>query len=180
MLRNTWLALCAAVLACAALAAACGSDPKPPAVDPNAGKVAPAPRPTAKKAARDGDENPSNVSIDDRVAKMCNLPEARFDFDSASVGESARSVLDKLAECFISGPGKGKRMNIVGHADPRGETEYNFALGQRRAASITGYLTKAGLEDARVEASSRGEIEATGTDEKGWARDRKVEILLAE
>lgn len=138
-------------------------------------------------APQDGDgdgnvksETSAPVGVDDRIAKMCDLPEARFDFDSASVSPSAKRVLDAIVTCFTTGPGKGHNMNVVGHADPRGETEYNFGLGQQRAGSVASYLKKAGLADDRVESSSRGELEATGTEEAGWSRDRKVEILLAD
>jgi peptidoglycan-associated lipoprotein len=163
-----------------ALLGACSSDPKPPP-DTAGNNIAPPPAPTGDDANKSGaDDDSSNVRIDDKIKNMCNLPEAHFGFDSASVSASAKTMLDKLAECFISGPAKGMNMKIVGHADPRGETEYNFALGQRRAGSVATYLTKAGLEDGRLEASSRGELEATGSDDAGWAKDRRVEILLDE
>jgi peptidoglycan-associated lipoprotein len=75
---------------------------------------------------------------------------------------------------------KGKGIRLVGHADPNGPAEYNIGLGQRRAGSIGNFLAKKGLEEKRITATSLGELEATGTDETGWAADRKVEILLAE
>ena len=71
-------------------------------------------------------------------------------------------------------------MTITGHADPRGETEYNFALGQRRAGTVETFLIDRKLPKARIESSSRGELDATGTDEEGWAKDRRVDISLAE
>jgi peptidoglycan-associated lipoprotein len=138
----------------------------------------PATQPTSKSKGREEDR--ANVGIDPRIREMCNLPEPRFDFDSASLSPQARDVLDKLAACFVTGPGKGKGMKVVGHADPRGETEYNFALGQKRAGSVAGYITQKGVGDDRVESSSRGELDATGTDDAGYAKDRRVDILLAE
>ena len=158
------------------LVAGCAEDPKPPPNTPDntGGAVTTTPGPKGDG----GDVTP--VGISDVIAKMCDLPEARFDFDSSSVSGSAQAMLNKLAECFLTGKGKGKNMKIVGHADERGETEYNFALGQRRAGSIANYLGKKGLGDDRVASSSAGELEATGTDKPGWARDRKVEILLAD
>jgi peptidoglycan-associated lipoprotein len=175
--KVSWIALIAVFVM------ACGSDPAPP--PDTAGDVAPPPAPTTKNADNDGAGNAdsdtsSGVGIDPRILKMCDLPEARFNFDSASVSGSARALLDAIAKCFTDGPGKGKGLNIVGHADPRGETEYNFALGQQRAGAIAGYLSKAGLSEGRIETSSRGELEATGSDDKGWSRDRRVEILLRD
>ncbi len=172
--RPVWSAFAAACLL-----AGC-DDPVP---EPKTPDDVPMPAPAPTDADGEGNvksESSAPVGVDDRIAKMCDLPEARFDFDSASVSPSAKAVLDAIVTCFTTGPGKGHNMNIVGHADPRGETEYNFALGQQRAGSVASYLTKAGLGENRVETSSRGELEATGTEESGWARDRKVEILLAD
>jgi peptidoglycan-associated lipoprotein len=162
----------------AALANGC-SDPPPPPKAPTPPKKVEAP-PKPEKKAVDDDSEPAPVRIDDKIAKMCSLPSSHFDFDSAQVSDAARGMLDALADCFVGGPAKGKGMRIVGHADPRGETEYNFALGQRRAGAVASYLMKKGLGEDRIATSSRGEIEATGTDEAGWARDRKVEVFLAE
>lgn len=143
----------------------------------SAAPSAEAPKPLAPE--KDSDANVVNASVDERIVKLCDLREARFEFNSAAIGSDARSVLDAIARCFADGAGKGKNMNLVGHADPRGEEEYNFALGQRRAGAVVGYLKKAGLGDERMSSTSRGELDATGTDEAGWSRDRRVEIRLA-
>jgi peptidoglycan-associated lipoprotein len=126
------------------------------------------------------DPNKGRISIGPKIAEMCALPATSFDFDSAALGPAAAGPLDALAECFISGPAKGKRMLLVGHADPRGEPEYNMGLGHKRAGTIGTYLQGKGLTEDRIDLSSRGELDATGTDEPSWALDRKVEILLAE
>lgn len=122
----------------------------------------------------------ASVAVDDAIVKLCDLPEARFDFDSAKLSKSATTMLDALATCFISGPAKDESMRLVGHADPRGEEDYNMGLGQRRAGSVSAYLAKKGLPDGRMETSSRGELDASGDDESGWSKDRRVDILLAE
>lgn len=171
----SWLALVSL------LAVGCGSDPVPP---PNTGHDAAgnaAGNAAGDQGKQDGDgEGASNVGVDERIRKMCDLPEARFNFDSSSVSGQAKSVLEAIAKCFVSGPGKDSGLSIVGYADPRGPTTYNFGLGQQRAGSVAKYLIGAGVAETRIESSSRGETEASGTDESGWARDRKVEILLAE
>jgi peptidoglycan-associated lipoprotein len=156
--------------------AGCGDEPKPPQTGDDVATTSTA---TAKKPEQS--DSRSAVQIDDKIVKACgDLPTARFSFDSSEVTPEASNALDALARCFVSGPLKGKGMKLVGHADPRGETEYNLALGQRRAGSVAGFLQKKGLEDGRMETSSKGEFEATGTDDEGWAKDRKVEILLKE
>jgi peptidoglycan-associated lipoprotein len=70
-------------------------------------------------------------------------------------------------------------MNLVGHADPRGEEEYNMVLGGKRADNVKHFLTGVGLPDAQAMTTSRGEMDATGTDESSWAKDRRVDVVLA-
>ena len=175
----------AAAASIAALVAGCGSDVKPEA------KTADDAAPKAKVAAAAKDTGPKldtksptsgSIQIDDKILKACgDIPKARFAFDSASIGPEAQGALDALARCFVSGPLKGsKGMRLVGHADPRGETEYNLALGQKRAGSVGEYLVTKGLDKGRIQTLSKGAFEATGTDEDGWARDRKVDVALAE
>lgn len=177
--RKSELAIAILVVTTAALGA-CKSAPK---VAPKTGaeaKTAPAAAQPAKKADV-ALPSSGSIHLDEKITKLCgDLPEAHFAFDSAEVGPTAGTMLDPLARCFISGPGKGKGLRLVGHADPRGETEYNFALGLKRAASVSGYLGGKGMEKGRLDTTSKGELDATGTDDAGWARDRKVEIFLSE
>ena len=177
----------AAAASIAALVAGCGSDVKPEA------KTADDPGLKAKAVATAGpkDTGPKldtksptsgSIQIDDKIIKACgDIPTAHFAFDSASIGPDAQGALDALARCFVSGPLKGsKGMRLVGHADSRGEVEYNLALGQKRAGSVGEYLTTKGLDKSRIQTLSKGAFEATGTDEEGWAHDRKVDVALAE
>ena len=177
----------AAAASIAALVAGCGSDVKPEAktADDTALKAkvvaAAGPKDTAPKLDTKSPTSGS-IQIDDKIIKACgDIPTARFAFDSASIGPDAQGALDALARCFVSGPLKGsKGMRLVGHADSRGEVEYNLALGQKRAGSVGEYLTTKGLEKSRIQTLSKGAFEATGTDEEGWAHDRKVDVALAE
>jgi peptidoglycan-associated lipoprotein len=179
---STWVLVAASL---GALAAGCGSDPAPPVksggdvTTPGAAQTATAQAPP--KQVDTAKPSSGSIQIDDKILKACgDLPAAKFAFDSASIEGEAAAVLDALARCFVSGPLKGKGMRLVGHADARGEVEYNLGLGQKRAGSVAEYLGKKGLEQGRVATSSKGEFEASGTDEEGWARDRKVEVFLAE
>lgn len=126
------------------------------------------------------DPNEGNIVLGPKLKALCDMPTANFAFDSDALSTDAQSALNALAECFTTGKAKGRSMRLVGHTDPRGPESYNTALGQRRAASVAKYLATQGLEDDRMESSSRGEDEATGTDDAGWAKDRKVEIFLAD
>jgi peptidoglycan-associated lipoprotein len=182
--RRPLLAFLALGLA-AALAAGCGSDAeRPPKTADETAKAPSAATPAAKPAAAKPDTaspTSGSIQIDDKILKACgDIPTARFAFDSASLGPDANAALEALARCFVSGPLKGRSMRLVGHADPRGETEYNLGLGQKRAGSVADFLATKGLDKARIQTLSKGAFEATGTDEQGWARDRKVEVALVE
>ncbi len=122
----------------------------------------------------------AQISIADEIKKACGIadPDAYFAFDSTKVTDQAGRVLGKLADCFIRGPLKGKTMKLVGHADPRGEAEYNMVLGQHRADSVKQFLVSQGLPSQQVQTTSRGKMDATGHDEATWAKDRRVDVLL--
>jgi peptidoglycan-associated lipoprotein len=159
------------------LLAACGSDPKPVA-------QAPAPPPAAEPAPppeKAGDvPTRSNINISDDIKKACGLSDADayFAFDSANVRAQDHAVLQKLAACFSTGPLKGRTMRLVGHADPRGDEEYNMVLGGRRADNVKNAIAGAGLDSGKILTTSRGEMDATGTDEAGWEKDRRVDVML--
>lgn len=133
---------------------------------------------TAPSAATEETADEADVAVSEEVAKLCELTEPHFNFNSAKLSASASKTLDQIATCFVSGPAKDRSMRLVGHADPRGDDDYNMGLGQRRAGSVSAYLAKKGLPDGRMETSSRGELDATGDDDSGWSKDRRVDILL--
>jgi peptidoglycan-associated lipoprotein len=163
----------------AALAVSCSSPPPPP--PKTVEKKAPEPVASAKPDAKEETPSGGSIIIDDKITQACGgLPSAHFPFDSTTLDFDAKFALEALARCFVSGPLKGRTMRLVGHADPRGETEYNVALGQRRAGSVGDYMVEKGMTRNHVETLSKGSLEAKGTDEQSWARDRKVEIFLAE
>jgi peptidoglycan-associated lipoprotein len=134
-----------------------------------------------KQAKVDDKGTSGMISISDDVRKACGISdnEAYFAFDSAYVRPNDRQTIDKLANCFLSGPMKGRQMHLVGHADPRGEDSYNLALGGSRADSVKKLIVTEGLPTSKVITTSRGEMDATGTDESTWARDRRVDILAS-
>ena len=128
------------------------------------------------------DRNPdrANIAISDDILTACGIPraDAYFAFDSANVDLRARTILGKVSECFSNGPLAKKSMRLVGHADPRGDEEYNLLLGGRRAESVRAVFVEFGLVGSRISTTSRGEMDATGTDEPSWSQDRRVNVLL--
>jgi peptidoglycan-associated lipoprotein len=122
----------------------------------------------------------SNVNISDEIRSKCGIPDADayFAFDSSRVTEKDRNPLDLVARCFTSGPLRGHAVELVGRADPRGASDYNFTLGQGRADAVSHYLAAHGLDKGKAQSTSRGAMDATGTDEATWQRDRRVDVLL--
>ncbi len=154
----------------ALLLAACSEKPMPAAA-PGAARRPIVP-PTTQESTR------SDVNVAPEIVAACGMPTPHFAFDSSALGPD--EGLDALATCFTTGPMKGRKMVLVGHADPRGETEYNFALGQRRSGSVQDYLTHHRMNESNVTSTSRGELDARGTDEAGWAQDRRVDVSLGD
>jgi len=173
----------AVLLLYSAVAIGCGSDPKKPPAAPGGGTQQPAASASATADNPKPDDNPnqSQINISDAIRKACGISneDAFFAFNSANVRPQDQRVLAELTKCFTSGPLAGKQMRLVGHADPRGEPEYNMVLGGRRADNVKQYLVKAGMKSGQIDTSSRGEMDSTGTDEASWAKDRKVDVMLA-
>jgi peptidoglycan-associated lipoprotein len=185
---------CARAFAFAALTGAialagCGGDnklPGPKTATTGAGSSSPAgpvvaPRPPTPENVPNT-PTASGINIDDRIRKACGITdqEAYFAFDSSNLRSSDTQVLDKVAVCFTSGPLKGRGMRLVGHADPRGPAQYNRELGLTRADSVRKYITDHGVTSDNAKATSNGSDDATGKDEVGWAKDRRVDVMLSE
>lgn len=173
--RVVSLALVAIV---AAATAACGSDPKPPVVAP-----VPAPAPAETTSAPSKSDKMA-VNVDDDIIKACNLKfeniedAPKFDYDSEQLTAGEKAVLQEVAKCLTTGPLKGRSVDLVGRADPRGETEYNMTLGAKRARSVHTFLAGLGVAGDKLHDTSRGELDAKGTGEAGWAKDRRVDVRL--
>jgi peptidoglycan-associated lipoprotein len=182
MPKTISLAVAFAAIAAAPLVVACAGD-KPPVKAPDTAATAPAPT----QATRLPDKAPDSptaaaVRISDEIVKACGIsaPDAYFAFDSANVRQDDARVLDQVATCFTSCPLKGRTLKLVGHADPRGASDYNMTLGQSRADSVAGYIVGKGLDKAKAQSTSRGAMDATGENEPTWARDRRVDVMLGQ
>jgi peptidoglycan-associated lipoprotein len=160
----------------------CGSDPPPPPKTADAPPPAakPAPAPIGNNQKPDDDATKGNINISDEIKKACGISDAEafFAYDSANIRAEDKVVLTKLATCFTTGPLKGREMRLVGHADNRGEEDYNMLLGQRRADNVKSAVVSAGMTAAKALTTSRGELDATGSDEASWSKDRRVDIVL--
>lgn len=108
------------------------------------------------------------------MVKECAHLTVGFDFDSSSLTSGAKSTLSSNSSCLSS----ASSVRVEGHADERGTTEYNLALGQRRADSVQRYLTQQGVAPSKVDTVSYGEERPAnrGHDEAAWAENRRAEI----
>jgi len=159
---------------------ACGGA-KPASPPPQASQVA-APTST-DSASHDLKPVSPNVAISGDILTACkiefsNSTEApKFDYDTADLLPDDVRVLSQVATCLTTGPLKGRNVELVGRADPRGSVQYNMALGANRAHQVSTFLQQHGVT-ARVRETSRGAIDATGHDESGWRTDRRVDLIL--
>ncbi len=179
---NTRSTLSLAVGGLVALTVGCANNATTRAVEPvpaphTTSAQAPAPTPTPKY---DG----ANLSVAGDIMTACKVTMSgvdrapKFAFDDGALLPQGRDVLSQVATCMTTGPLKGRSLRLVGRADPRGETEYNFALGEHRAGSVQSYLMQLGVNKAKLAETSRGKLDATGKDEAGWQNDRRVDLVL--
>ena len=103
----------------------------------------------------------------------CNLGPIYFDFDSTNLEGRMRRVLEANYECLKN---RKRRLTLEGHCDPRGTTEYNMGLGERRARIIRKLLKSMGIDSFQLRVISKGEEEAIGTNESSWSEDRRVDF----
>jgi peptidoglycan-associated lipoprotein len=101
-----------------------------------------------------------------------------FEYDSDQLTEESRNRLRDKAAILRVNP--GITLRIEGHADERGSTEYNLALGQRRAESVRTFMGGFGIGADRLPTISYGKERplVEGTGEAAWARNRRAEFVI--
>ena len=154
----------ATVLAALALPAFVGACTDTAATNANAGGSGASSGLTSPGAGPGSQEDLAN-NVGDRVL---------FALDSSTLSGEARTVLDRQSEWLGRYP--QVQVQMGGNCDERGTTEYNLALGQRRANAARDYLVARGVSSARVSAISYGKERptATGSDEQAYAQNRNA------
>ncbi len=106
----------------------------------------------------------------------CDLKPVYFGFDEATLSPGARNTLDSGYQCLVKT--QFRRIVLGGHTDERGTTEYNLALGERRADAVRRYLTQLGAEPQKLKSLSFGKERPAdpGHNEAAWAKNRRVEL----
>ena len=153
------------------------------------------PKPEAPAAPAEGEEKNSDTSEDEKVnleTKAEAEPLTReeliekltrpiyFALDDASLSDQQKEQLKQLASFLLAPENERLNLRIEGHCDDRGTREYNFALGERRAAVISQELRKSGFPKDRLKTISYGKerLAYSGISEFARARNRRGELIL--
>ena len=151
--------------------------PPPPATTPTP-PPPPPPAPVATKTAPPTeDEIFRNKTLDQLNAEK-PLTDTFFALDSTELTADARSAVQKNVDWMKRWT--STKVMVEGHADSRGTNEYNFALSERRAASVRDYLVSLGVSASRIAIVSKGEEQPVCTDETEdcWARNRRGHFIF--
>jgi peptidoglycan-associated lipoprotein len=175
-----------AVLAACFLAAACSSTP----IDSSSTKSAPMATPAARTAASpnpaagsgQGVGTPGGGNASRLAGTTAAAPAERsvyFEFDDATLARQWLDLVERQGQ-YLS-RNAALKVRVEGHTDERGGSEYNLALGQRRAEAVRKALEVYGVKAGQIEAVSFGEErpKASGHDEPAWAQNRRADIAYA-
>jgi peptidoglycan-associated lipoprotein len=178
------------VAAAILVAGACGGNeppPPPPPPGPNMDSlrayqdsVRRAQELAQAEAARRAAEQAAEAERQRRIAAARATLEEMvfFDYDMSTIRPDAEAVLRRKVEVLRASP--QVRIRIEGHCDERGSTEYNLALGNRRAEAIRQFLVGFGISADRFEIVSFGEDRPLqqGSNEAAWARNRRGQFVI--
>jgi peptidoglycan-associated lipoprotein len=108
------------------------------------------------------------------------VKDAFFDYDKADVRPDARDALTQTAQFLRSYP--QVKVVVEGHCDERGSTEYNLALGDRRAAAAKQFLTSLGISADRMETVSYGKERpfCSASTEECYQQNRRAHIVMGK
>jgi peptidoglycan-associated lipoprotein len=164
------------IVAAAALLSACSSTKLQEAPKVEEKPVAQAPTPQADvreiRPVETGNVDPLN----DPKGVLANRS-VYFDFDSYVVRDDGKPVVENHSAYLTKN--KQRKVLIQGNTDERGGTEYNLALGQKRAEAVRKSMAALGVSDSQMEAVSLGKEKpkALGHDEAAWAENRRADIV---
>ncbi len=161
------------------LLAACASDvPKEEVKEPATPAAAEAPAPAVAEAAPAAapavEPAPVAASAD---ADLTSTRSIFFPFDVDVVQAADRATVQ--AHGAYLAKNKSAKVRVEGNADERGSSEYNLALGQRRANNVKKLLILSGAKSSQIETVSYGEEKprSSGHDESSWSQNRRADIV---
>jgi peptidoglycan-associated lipoprotein len=158
------VALVTSVLSLAFIAASCSSTKKtePAAEQPKPVEVTP-----SEPAAKVETQNPE---------PSLSLNTVYFDFNKYDIRGDQKEVANQMAESLKAN--SSVAIQIQGNTDDRGSTEYNMALGQKRAQALKNFLTANGVKNS-VETISYGKERPAiqGNNEESWSKNRRDDVV---
>jgi peptidoglycan-associated lipoprotein len=165
----------ALIAVAAAALSACSSAPKlneTPVVEKTPTPVAPVADTRDVRPVETGSVDPLN----DPKGVLANRS-VYFDFDSYAVRDDGKPVVENHSGYLTKH--KERKILIQGNTDERGGTEYNLALGQKRAEAVRKSMAALGVSDGQMEAVSLGKEKpkAEGHNEAAWAENRRADIV---
>lgn len=117
--------------------------------------------------------------VRDGDSLLLNMPsQVTFDVDSSAVKPEFRNTLNDVAATLVQY--ESTYIDVYGHTDSTGSDAYNQTLSERRAQSVSSYLSTRGVQSARLATRGFGESQpvASNTTEDGRAQNRRVEIRI--
>lgn len=123
------------------------------------------------------------IDIDPEIVAKCDKVQSNrvfFELDEARVQQQYKDRLANVASCMTEGPLQNEDLVLIGMADRRGPSDYDYDLGGRRADSVARFLGKNGLDQKRLQTVSVGERYASAYDAESPAFERRVSLRLAE
>ena len=119
-----------------------------------------------------------DVALRARLQALQAKGPLHFESDTDTLTAPSKEVLREVAQQMFAHP--RTRVIVTGHADERGDTGYNLALGERRGHAARAYLSKLGVPPGRVRVVSLGEEQPLGDghDEAAWADNRRDEFTF--
>jgi peptidoglycan-associated lipoprotein len=168
-LRLLWVAVPALLAACSSTPVQ--APPPPPPAPAPAPAAAPAAQPTPAPAAA---ALPAYLDPNSPIYQKRSV---YFDFDESKIKPEYTPVVESHGHYLAENA--ALHVRVEGNTDERGSSEYNLALGQRRAEAVKSALEVYGAKDAQIEAVSFGKErpKATGHDEAAWAQNRRADIV---
>jgi peptidoglycan-associated lipoprotein len=161
-------------LSLALFVASCASTPATPPAKvatppvPSTQRKAPETRPAQHPITVDPLKDPNNILSHRNVY---------FDFDQSIIKNDSKDLIKAHAQYLTGHP--DARLTLQGNCDERGSSEYNLALGQRRADAVMEVMTVLGASGTRIDTLSFGKEKPVCTehDESCWWRNRRAEIV---
>jgi len=114
----------------------------------------------------------------DAGASLLSFPDIYFDYDRHALSAGAKTTLAEHARRLETNP--TIRIRVEGHCDERGTSDYNLALGERRAQSAADYLVAYGIDGDRITTISYGKERPIdpGHNEQAWSRNRRAAFVV--